>query len=89
VVVIGGPLGALICSYMPRRAIVVLLLSLIGLEFVSTVALVPMSRAVLWTAAGALALFGSVAWAMSSATRYRPAGAVEPEQLMRQAQPFG
>lgn len=72
VVVVGGPLGALICSYMPRRTIVILLLALIGLELVSTLALVSMSRTVLWTAGGAFALFGSVAWAMSSTRRYRP-----------------
>ncbi|MBB5056957.1 putative membrane protein YfcA [Granulicella aggregans] len=72
VVAVGGPLGALICSYMPRRAIVILLLSLIALEFVSTLALVSLSKQVLWASSGAFALFGSVAWAMSSASRYRP-----------------
>jgi uncharacterized membrane protein YfcA len=72
VVVIGAPLGALICSYMPRRAIVLLLLFLIALEFLSTLLLVPMSRAILFSSAVTLAICAFVNWAMSRATRYRP-----------------
>ncbi|HEY1963611.1 MAG TPA: sulfite exporter TauE/SafE family protein, partial [Acidobacteriaceae bacterium] len=72
VVAIGAPLGALICSYMPRRAIVLLLLFLIGLEFLSTLLLVPMSRASLFSSAVTLAICACVTWAMSRATRYRP-----------------
>jgi uncharacterized membrane protein YfcA len=72
VVAIGAPLGALICSYMPRRAIVLLLLCLIGLEFLSTLLLVPMSLAILLSSAVTLAICAFVTWAMSRATRYRP-----------------
>jgi hypothetical protein len=57
---------------MPRRAIVLLLLFLIGLEFLSTLLLVPMSRAVLFSSAVTLAICAFVNWAMSRATRYRP-----------------
>ena len=57
---------------MPRRAIVLLLLFLIALEFLSTLLLVPMSRAILLSSAVTLAICAFVNWAMSRATRYRP-----------------
>jgi uncharacterized protein len=72
VVVIGAPLGALVCSYMQRRAIVLLLLFLIALEFLSTLLLVSMSRAILSSSAITLAICAFVNWTMSRATRYRP-----------------
>jgi len=72
VVAIGAPLGALVCSYMPRRAIVILLLLLIALEFLSTLLLVPMTRAILFSSAATLAICAFANWAMSRATRYRP-----------------
>lgn len=72
VVVVGAPLGALICSFMPRQAIVSVLLILISMEFVSTILLVPMSRVVLWTSVLSLGVCGSVAWAMSRCEYYLP-----------------
>jgi uncharacterized membrane protein YfcA len=72
VVAVGAPLGALICSHMKRHAIVLLLLFLIALEFLSTLLLVPMSRHVLLASLATLAVCGSIDWAMSRATRYRP-----------------
>ncbi len=72
VVAVGAPLGALICSHMKRHAIVLLLLFLIALEFLSTLLLVPMSRPVLLASLATLAVCGSVDWAMSRSTRYRP-----------------
>jgi uncharacterized protein len=72
VVAVGAPAGALICSHMKRHAIVFLLLFLIGLEFFSTLLLVPMSRPVLWASLATFAVCGCIDWAMSRATRYRP-----------------
>jgi uncharacterized protein len=72
VVAVGAPLGALICSHMKRRAIVLLLLFLIALEFLSTLLLVPMSRPALWASLATLVVCGSIDLAMSRATRYRP-----------------
>ena len=72
VVAVGAPLGALICSHMKRHAIVILLIFLIALEFASTLLLVPMSRPVLWASLATLFVCGSIDWAMSRATRYRP-----------------
>jgi len=74
VVAVGAPLGALICSQMKRHSIVLLLLSLIALEFLSTLILVPMSRPVLWASLATLAVCGSIDWAMSRVTRYQPVG---------------
>jgi uncharacterized membrane protein YfcA len=72
IVVVGAPLGALICSHMTRRSIVYLLLFLITLEFISTVVLVPLPPAVLWVSAATLLVCGSVDFAMSSTGRYKP-----------------
>jgi hypothetical protein len=51
---------------------VLLLLFLIAIEFLSTLLLVPMSRAVLWASLATLAVCGTMDWAMSRATRYLP-----------------
>jgi hypothetical protein len=67
-----APLGALICSSMKRHSIVLLLLFLIGLEFVSTAVLVPLPTSVLWVSLGSLIVFGSIDLAMSRVRLYRP-----------------
>ena len=72
VVVVGAPVGALICSHMKRHSIVFLLLFLIALEFFSTLLLVPMSRSVLWVSLLTLAVCGCIEWVMSRTTRYLP-----------------
>lgn len=72
VVAVGGPLGALICARMSRRAIINVLLVLIALEFVSTLVLVPISRRVLLASAVTLLVCGSLDWFMSRATAYVP-----------------
>ena len=50
----------------------ILLLLLIALEFLSTLLLVPMTRAILLSSAATLAICAFANWAMSRATRYRP-----------------
>jgi uncharacterized membrane protein YfcA len=72
VVAVGAPLGALICSYMTRGAIVSVLLALIALEFVSTIVLVPLSRAVLLASVGTLLVCGFLDWFMSRVKEYVP-----------------
>jgi uncharacterized membrane protein YfcA len=67
-----APLGAVVCSYMKRHSIVLLLLFLIALEFLSTVLLVALPSAVLWVSLACLLTFGSVDLAMSRVRRYRP-----------------
>lgn len=72
VVAVGGPLGAVMCSYMSRKSIVNLLLLLIALEVVSTVALVPISRSVLLVSVGTLLVCGYLDWLMSRIKEYVP-----------------
>jgi uncharacterized membrane protein YfcA len=72
IAVVAAPLGALICSHMKRHSIVHLLLFLIGLEFISTVILVPMTSTVLWVSLGTLVVCGSVDFGMSRSRRYLP-----------------
>jgi uncharacterized membrane protein YfcA len=72
VAVVMAPLGALICSSMKRHSIVLLLLFLIGLEFVSTAFLLPLPPSVLWVSLGSLIVFGSIDLAMSRVRHYRP-----------------
>jgi uncharacterized membrane protein YfcA len=72
IVAVGAPLGALVCSYMTRRAIVNVLLALIALEFVSTVVLVPISRTVLLSSVGTLVVCGLLDWLMSRVQEYMP-----------------
>lgn len=72
VVVVGAPLGAVICSYMSRRSIVNLLLILIALEVVSTIILVPISRSVLLISGGMLLVCGSLGWFMNCIKEYVP-----------------
>jgi len=69
---VGAPLGALICFYMTRRAIVNVLLVLIALEFVSTIVLVPISRTVLLGSVGTLLVCGFLDWLMSQVQLYTP-----------------
>jgi uncharacterized protein len=72
IVAVGAPLGALICRYMTRRAIVGVLLVLIALEFVSTIVLVPLSRSVLLASFGTLLVCGFLDWLMSRVQQYIP-----------------
>jgi uncharacterized membrane protein YfcA len=74
IVAVGAPLGAIICSRMSRRAIVMVLLCLITAECVSTILIVPMSHLVQVTAALSLLLFGTLNWVMSSIQLYAREG---------------
>lgn len=67
-----GPLGALLCTYMPRKLIVNILLTLISIEFVSTLILVHMSPAVALTAAITLVGTGLLCWYMCTTDIYAP-----------------
>lgn len=72
VVAVGGPLGAMMCSYMSRKSVVNLLLLLIAPEVVSTVVLVPISRSVLLVSGGTLLVCGCLDWFMSGIKEYVP-----------------
>ena len=68
IVVLGAPLGAYVASYASRDHIIFLLLSLITLELVTTLILVPFSSTAILATAVAVALCTAWFWAM---LRYR------------------
>jgi len=72
VAVVFAPLGAFICAMMSKRMIANVLIFLISLEFLSTVFIIPMSPAVMMTAAATLAAFGLLNWYMCRVDIYAP-----------------
>ncbi len=70
IVVVGAPLGALLCSRMERRTIVGILVSLIAVEFVSTLFLVDLSHGVGVVGLATLAFFVVVNLGMRSSRAY-------------------
>lgn len=60
VVVLGAPAGTVICSMMRRETIVWILISLIGIEFGTSLWLIPLTAEVSWTAAISMATFGLI-----------------------------
>jgi uncharacterized membrane protein YfcA len=72
VVVIGAPLGALLCSRMNRHTIANILILLIGLEFVTSLWLIPLTRDVLLISFLFGMGFASLYLFMSRVKRYEP-----------------
>jgi uncharacterized membrane protein YfcA len=72
VVVIGAPLGALLCSRMNRHTIANILILLIGLEFVTSLWLIPLTRDVLLISSLFGMGFASLYLFMSRVKRYQP-----------------
>jgi hypothetical protein len=72
IVAVGAPLGALICSKMSRQTIRLILIGLIAADFVSTLALVPISGTTMVIAAAVLAAGTISIYLMTNVTRYRP-----------------
>ncbi len=64
VVVIGAPLGALLCSYLKKEKIAAVLVALITVELVSTIIIIPMSPMVMLAALSALILCGLCNYAL-------------------------
>jgi uncharacterized protein len=73
IVVVGAPLGALICSKLSRQVIRIILICLIAWDFISTLLLVPMSTLTLAVAASVLAAGTTGIYLMTRITRYQPA----------------
>ncbi|MDY7022643.1 MAG: sulfite exporter TauE/SafE family protein, partial [Cyanobacteriota bacterium] len=64
VVVVGAPTGAILCSLMGRKLIVHILLTLIGIELVTSLVLIPLTPSVLSSGLSALILFTLVYYLM-------------------------
>ena len=60
VVVVGAPLGALLCSCLKREVIVHILVGLITLELITSLVLIPLRPVVIYTSLTALILFSSL-----------------------------
>ena len=73
VVVVGAPLGAFLCARIERHTIVMILVSLIAVELVSTLLLVDMTHGVGWIGLAALGFFALLNWWMSRSQRYAAA----------------
>jgi uncharacterized membrane protein YfcA len=71
-VVVGAPLGALICSKMSRQAIRLILIGLITADFASTLWLVPMSAQTMAISAATLVAGTVTFYLMTRVTRYEP-----------------
>jgi uncharacterized membrane protein YfcA len=78
IVVVGAPLGAILCRLLARRAIVRALVLLIGIEVATTLWLIPMTSQLAATAAAALLFFTASYLAMSRCQRFWPAGSAKP-----------
>ena len=60
VVVVGAPLGAILCNLLNRTTVIWVLISLIFVELVSSLLLIPLTLPIIYTAGLALILFLSL-----------------------------
>jgi uncharacterized membrane protein YfcA len=74
VVVIGAPLGAIICAYLDRKVIANILVGLILIEVVTSLIIIPMSTKLVVISLSALASFLLVYVMMMRSQRYEPSG---------------
>lgn len=72
VVVVGAPLGAIICSMMSREWIVRALLMLIAIEFISSILLIPFTPAALLASAIVAVVFSTAYYLMYRSQIYKP-----------------
>ena len=64
VVVVGAPTGAILCSLMEHQMVVGILMSLIGIEFLTSLLLIPLTKSVILAGFFALILFTSFYYLM-------------------------
>ncbi len=77
VVVIGAPLGAIVCAMLNRRTIARVLIGLIGIELVSSLLILPLNQEIVLSSAAIFAGFLSVYLLMYRYSPYAPAAAGE------------
>lgn len=83
VVVVGAPAGAILCSYLRRRAIVSILLGLIFVESVSSPILIPLTPAAIISGLSAFALFTSIYYWLHRICPQTPEKCRRPHRLRR------
>lgn len=64
IVVVGAPLGAILCSYLTRYSISYILISLIAVELLTTLWLIPLTPQLLYTAMGVFLVFSYLNYRM-------------------------
>ena len=64
VVVVGAPLGAILCSLLNRKTVILLLVSLIFVDLISSLLLIPLTLPVIFTGIFAFMIFSSVYYGM-------------------------
>ncbi len=72
IVVLGAPLGAIICYYMSRVFIVKILLALIVIEFISSLLLIPLTQNILLMSGLLLVVFSTIYLLMYRTQYYLP-----------------
>jgi uncharacterized protein len=72
IVVVGAPLGALVCAQMSRKAIAFVLIGLIGVEVISSLVLLPKTYSVFVVAVVAGAGFSVLHWIMARCDFFVP-----------------
>jgi uncharacterized membrane protein YfcA len=80
VVVIGAPIGAIICSRLNRMTIVWLLITLIFVEVISSLWLIPLTPAVIITCLTTFVVFSSLYYWMYRTREYNAPGTVKKTQ---------
>ena len=70
VVVVGAPLGAMVCSFLSRELISNILLALISIELLTSILLIPMRLALLASGVLTLAIFSSLNYWMYTTKSY-------------------
>lgn len=70
IVVVGAPLGAIVCSYLTRQMIVYILCFLISIEFITTLLLVPLTLNLIYTAIALILMFSYINYRFLRITYY-------------------
>ncbi|MCK5478623.1 MAG: sulfite exporter TauE/SafE family protein [Methylococcales bacterium] len=72
VVVVGAPLGAYFCTRLNNKTIASLLITLIMIELISSLSLIPLTGMIVSISLAVFLLFSFIYYRMSGITRYRP-----------------
>ncbi|MGK7878140.1 MAG: sulfite exporter TauE/SafE family protein [Xenococcaceae cyanobacterium] len=82
VVVVGAPLGAILCNLLTRKTIITILLGLISIELIASFVLIPLTKPVLYACLLSFALFLSAYyWMYRSSAAWRKYS--QPDTLFR------
>ncbi|MEL6721738.1 MAG: sulfite exporter TauE/SafE family protein [Pseudomonadota bacterium] len=72
VVVVGAPLGAILCSWLTRQSIVRILIGLITIELLTTLLLVPLTPNLIYAGIGIVLIFSYINYRLLKVKYYEP-----------------